>query len=154
MITLSFFKCYTFFFANVTPSIIFTLVRKNVQFLLQFTCMLWFSHKKYYDGIREPLRFDDRAIYLFILHKRDKLTGMRTKIWIWKVVMFQFIRNNRVWDFGIDDGKRFISFMRAGPFLELFVQTKLREAFNTLSKMAGFGRFWPVLDFFLECIVA
>ena len=33
-------------------------------------------------------------------------------------------------------------------FLELFVQTTFREILIILSKMADFGRFWPVFDFF------
>ena len=59
--------------------------------------------------------------------------------------LFQLISNNRVGDFGIDHDKRIISFIRAGLFLELFVQRILREIFIMLSKLAAFGRFWPVV---------
>ena len=86
--------------------------------------------------------------FFFFFHNLDKLTGIRATIWIWKVVLFQFIRNNRVRDFGIDHGKRFISFMRALRSLELFVQTNVREIFVILSKMADFGRFCPVFEIF------
>ena len=44
----------TIFFANVS---ILPLVRKNVKFLFRFTWMLWYSRKKHYDGIREPVGF-------------------------------------------------------------------------------------------------
>ena len=92
-----------------------------------------------------------RLVFVFIFHKLDKLTGIRAKIWMWKVVLFELLRNNgRVWDFEIDHVKRFISFVRAGIFLELFVQMNFREILIILSTMADFGRFWPVFeDFFL-----
>ena len=140
----------TFFFSNVTICLLFA---KIVKFLFQFTRMLWFTHKKCDGGVREPLGFATGL--LFFLHKLDKLTGIRAKIWIWKAVLFQLIRNNRVRDFGIDHGQRFISFIRAGLFLEFFVQTKLSEMFIILSKMAGFRRFWPVFEvfFLIHCDV-
>ena len=53
----------------------------------------------------------------------------------------------------LDHGRRFVSFIRTGIFLELFVQTKFREIF-ILSKMAYFGRFWPVFHLFSWCVVA
>ena len=53
----------------------------------------------------------------------------------------------------LDHGRRFVSFIRTGIFLELFVQTKFGEIF-ILSKMAYFGRFWPVFDLFSWCVVA
>ena len=99
-------------------------------------------------GIRAPLEF---ATGIFS-RKLDKLTGTAKK-WIWEVVLCLFVRINRLWDFGIDHGKRFISFIRAGLCLELFVQTIFHDIFVILSKMSDFGRFWQVFDivFLMHC---
>ena len=124
------------------------LFAKNVNLWFQFTWMLWFPTQNCDDGIREPLGFPT-GLTCFFFQKLDKLTEVRANIWIWKVVLLQLIRNNRVWDSGIDHGKRFFnSFIPAGLFLELFVQTKIREIFIILSKMADIGRFWTVLEVF------
>ena len=45
------------------------------------------------------------------------------------VLTFFFAIINWVWDFRIDHGKRFISSIREGLFLGLFIQTKLHEIF-------------------------
>ena len=71
-----------------------------------------FTKKKYDDGFRKPLEIAT----FFFFHQLDQLTGIKAKIWVWEIGLFQFMHNNILVDLGIDHDKRFISFIRAGFF--------------------------------------
>ena len=80
------------------------LFAENVKFLLQFTPGGCYGCHTKNSTTEFESPWDLRpGFFLFSFHKLDKLTGIRAKIWIWKVVLFRFIRNNnRAWDFGKD----------------------------------------------------
>ena len=79
----------------------------------------------------------------FFSFDKTRQIGIRPKTWILKVVLFQFIRNNRVWVFGIDHGKCFISFIHSTR--RLFWNCSYKRISRDTHHFVQNGWFWPIL---------